>query len=220
MAKTQHIYLIPGLGATRTVFEKTALPKGCVKHYIDWLDVTDEDESLDSYIERLSAQVKHKNPIFVGLSFGGIMAMELSKRYNSPKVVLVSSFRSKADLKWSLRVLLNTKSYRLIPNVELSIVRRIVRKAYAMRSKVSEAKLLEMMGDESPLFLRWAVKQIDEYRYDLPESIELHSIIGDNDKLVDIWKDQSHQDIVPGGTHIAVYADAETVNGYLGEILG
>lgn len=148
------------------------------------------------------------------------MAMELAKKYNSAKVILISSFRSKADLKWTLRVLLNTKSYRLIPNIELSVVRRIVRKAYAMRSKVSEEKLLDMMGDESPLFLRWSVKQIDEYLYDLPSSIDLQSIIGDNDKLVDIWKDYPNQYVVPGGTHITVFADAKVVNGYFQKILG
>lgn len=188
-------------------------------HYIDWLDVDDEDETLDSYVTRLTNQVKHKNPIFIGLSFGGVMAMELAKRYQSSMVILISSFRSKADLKWGLRALLNTKSYRLIPNVELSIVRRIVRKAYAMRSKVSEEKLIEMMGDESPLFLRWSVKQIDEYYFDLPSDIQLISIIGSNDKIVDVWNEHDPQYVVKGGTHIAVYADANVVNDYLAEVL-
>jgi len=199
-------------------FENTVVPKGWKMHFIDWLEVESEEETLDNYINRLSAQVKHRNPVFAGLSFGGMMAMELTKKYSSPFVIMISSFRDKQDLAFSLRALLNMKAYKLIPNVEMNAIRSIVRKAYAVSSKVSVEKLIEMMGNESPMFLRWSCRQIDEYEFNFPEKTGVHPIIGTSDKIVNIWKNHDVH-IVKKGTHITVYADHEEVNKYLARIL-
>jgi len=213
------IYFISGLGATRVAFENTLLPKGWSMHFIDWVEVESEEETLESYIKRLSKQVKHKNPVFAGLSFGGIMAMELTKIFNGSFAIMISSFRDKGDLALSMRTLLKLKAYKLIPNIEMNAIRKLVRKAYAASSAVSEEKLIEMMGEESPMFLRWACRQIDEYEYDLPNEVSLHPIIGTKDKLVDIW---NHADVneVKDGTHIAVFAQHFEVNQYIASILG
>lgn len=213
------IYFISGLGATRVAFENTKVPQGWSMHFIDWIEVTDEDESLVSYVQRLAKQVKHRNPVFAGLSFGGIMAMELTKMYNGSFTIMLSSFRDKGDLALSMRVLLSMKAYKLIPNIEMNAIRKLVRKAYAVSSKVTEAKLVEMMGHESPMFLRWACKQIDLYEHDLPKEVELYPIIGTSDKLVDLWDNAEIMEI-PNGTHIAVYAHHQMVNKYIATILG
>jgi len=213
------IYFISGLGATRVAFENTKVPKGWSKHFIDWIEVKDEDEALENYVERLSEQVKHKNPVFAGLSFGGIIAMELTKLYTGTFAIMLSSFRDKRDLATSLRVLLSMKAYKLIPNIEMNAIRKLVRKAYAVSSKVTEDKLIEMMGQESPMFLRWACKQIDLYQYDPAHNIKLYPIIGTSDKLVDLWEDAEVLE-VPNGTHIAVYAHDVIVNEYIATILG
>ena len=188
-------------------------------HYIDWVEVASETESLTDYVEKLSQQVRHKKPVFAGLSFGGIMAMGLSKIYGSEFAIMLSSFRDKRDLKASLRALLGIKAYQLIPNIEMNAIRTLVRKAYATSSKVSEEKLIEMMGAESPMFLRWACKQIDEYQYDLPADIQLYPIVGTKDRLVNVWKDHEEIRRVRGGSHITVYAQSEEVNNYISEIL-
>lgn len=213
------IYFISGLGATRVAFENTKVPEGWSIHYIDWIEVENEEERLEDYVKRLSAQVKHEMPVFAGLSFGGIMAMELTKLYGGSFAIMLSSFRSKNDLAVSLRALLSMKAYRLIPNIEMNAIRRLVRKAYAVSSEVTEEKLIEMMGKESPMFLRWACKQIDLYQYDLPEEVILHPIIGTKDRLVDIWNDTEVLQ-VEKGTHISVYVNHKIVNQYIATILG
>ncbi|MBT8221151.1 MAG: alpha/beta hydrolase [Bacteroidia bacterium] len=218
MNAIQPIYFIPGLGTTRTIFEKTAVPQGFQKHYIDWIEPISDIESLRSYSARLLEQVLHPNPIFVGMSFGGLVALELSNHFQSKKVLLISSFRNKHDLTFPIRTLLKAKPYKFIPDIELSAVRRIVRRAYAIRSAVPVAKLLAMMGDHSPRYLRWSVRMIDEYQPNLLHKPEIHSIIGDKDSLVKVWKDYPSK-VIPGGTHIAVYEHAHTVNDIIAEIL-
>ena len=69
---------------------------------------------------------------------GGIIAMELTKLYKGSFAIMLSSFRHKGDLAVSLRVLLSMKAYRLIPNIEMNAIRKLVRKAYAVNSKVTE----------------------------------------------------------------------------------
>ncbi len=213
------IYFISGLGATRVAFENTRVPKGWKMHFIDWIEVVDEDETLADYLDRLTKQIKHKNPVFAGLSFGGIIAMELTKRYGGSFVIMLSSFRNKGDLSGPIRTLLTLKAHRLIPNIKLNAIRKLVRKIYSSSSKISEEKLLEMMGEESPMFLRWASEQIDIYEFNLPKEIHLHPIIGTKDKIVNIWKKHKGVNKVKGGTHITTYAQAKIVNKYIAAIL-
>ena len=219
MKTTRPIYFIPGLGTTSTVFERTTVPEGFQKHFIDWIEPLSDAEPIGAYVERLKKQVTHPNPIFAGLSFGGLIALELAQQFRSEKVMLISSFRNKNDLTLPVRALLRTKAYKIIPDIELGAVRRIIRQAYSVRSRVPLAKLLEMMGDHSPRYLRWSVRMIDEYELKLTyHQPELHSIIGDKDRLVQIWKNHPTR-IINGGTHIAVYDQAPIVNNILAEIL-
>lgn len=200
------------------MFEKTEVPKGFQKHYIEWIEPISDNEPLSQYIIRLKDQIMHPYPLFAGLSFGGVIALELSKEYQSDKVMLISSFRNKEDLTFPIRILLRTKAYKIIPDIDLNLVRRIMRQAYAVRSGVAINKIIEMMGDHSPRYLRWSVRMIDEYQHNTSNKAQIHSIIGNKDRLVKVWDDHPIQ-IIKGGTHIAVYKHANKVNEIIAEIL-
>ena len=67
-----HVYLMPGMSANSLIFEKIKFPKNFELHKLDWIS-PNIDESIENYAKRLSEKIVHKNPVLIGVSFGGIL---------------------------------------------------------------------------------------------------------------------------------------------------
>ena len=74
----KHIYCISGLGADERVFSKFQFPEHEL-HFIKWI-IPEKKESIQSYAQKLIGQVQDDYPILIGLSFGGMMCIEMAKR--------------------------------------------------------------------------------------------------------------------------------------------
>jgi pimeloyl-ACP methyl ester carboxylesterase len=72
------IYCISGLGADERVFQKLKF-QGYQPIHIKWLE-PEAGENIANYTQRLTTQIKAEKPILIGLSFGGIIAVEMSKQ--------------------------------------------------------------------------------------------------------------------------------------------
>ena len=77
------IYLISGLGADERAFQHLDLRAYDVI-YIAWIEAL-KKETLAHYAGRLLAQVSTKKPILIGLSFGGMIAIEMAKQIETEK---------------------------------------------------------------------------------------------------------------------------------------
>lgn len=83
------LYLIGGLGADKRVFEELDL-KGATQ-VMEWVSPTLE-ESLPDYVQRLLPQIDTNEAFaLLGVSFGGIIALELAKKINPTLIFLISS---------------------------------------------------------------------------------------------------------------------------------
>ncbi|MFT6337757.1 MAG: surfactin synthase thioesterase subunit [Halioglobus sp.] len=82
------LYKIGGLGADERVFKKLKLNSRSIS--INWLSLKSQ-ESLQDYTLRLSKQIDQSQEFgIIGVSFGGIIAIELSKILNPKTVILIS----------------------------------------------------------------------------------------------------------------------------------
>ena len=52
-----------------------------------------QEETIANYAMRMCEDILHKNPVLVGVSFGGIMAQEMSQFITTKKVILISSVK-------------------------------------------------------------------------------------------------------------------------------
>src|ERR1700676_1323176 len=121
-----NIYFISGLGADKRIFRKLQLPPFFNIHYIDWLAVR-EEESLESYCNRLSEQIDQTKPFsLIGISFGGIIAIELSKKLKPVQTIIISSFCCKKEVSKFYIFLGKTGLMRLVPIEILLKPNRIV----------------------------------------------------------------------------------------------
>ncbi|HEY0434517.1 MAG TPA: hypothetical protein VGC95_11625, partial [Chitinophagaceae bacterium] len=72
-------YFISGLGADRRAFYRIQMPSSIQIVHLDWIDPLPK-ESLNDYALRFSKLIdRHEEFILVGLSFGGMLAVELGK---------------------------------------------------------------------------------------------------------------------------------------------
>ena len=79
MKKIQ-IYFMPGLGANPRIFEHISLPKDRFEiHLLEWKIPVSENESIQDYAQRIAYEIKHQNPVLLGVSFGGVLVQEISK---------------------------------------------------------------------------------------------------------------------------------------------
>ena len=79
-------YCISGLGADHRLFSRLNLP-GLSLYDLPWLP-NQPDEPIAHYADRMKAAIRHDNPILLGVSFGGMMAIEIAKLYQSATVIL------------------------------------------------------------------------------------------------------------------------------------
>ena len=89
--------------------------------FLDWIPNLPE-ETFSNYITRLLANHKAgENDVVIGLSFGGLAAIEIAKQTPIKKVILLSSFKDKSGLKPHLQFLLSLRLYHIIPNFKFKV---------------------------------------------------------------------------------------------------
>src|SRR5437764_2674 len=92
----KHIYCISGLGADERVFSKMKF-EGYKVHFIQWL-IPEKNETIEHYAKKMIQQIHHENPIMIGLSFGGIMCIEISRQIKTELIILISSVKSSDEI--------------------------------------------------------------------------------------------------------------------------
>ena len=75
---TKELYIFSGLGADERVFQRLDFP-GFSTTFIKWI-VPQDKETIENYATRLLDQITTTNPTLIGLSFGGLIAVEVAKQ--------------------------------------------------------------------------------------------------------------------------------------------
>src|SRR5690554_6052070 len=96
------IYLFSGLGVDQRVFD-TINFDGLNAEFIDWINPL-EKETITEYAARISRKISEKDVILIGLSFGGIIAIEVAKIIPVKKVILIASAKTKVELPVLCRI--------------------------------------------------------------------------------------------------------------------
>jgi predicted esterase YcpF (UPF0227 family) len=69
---------VPGLAAGKKIFEYISLPNHLYDvRVLEWIS-PNKKESIKQYAKRMAALIIEKNIILIGVSFGGVMAQEMS----------------------------------------------------------------------------------------------------------------------------------------------
>ena len=106
------VYCISGLGADHRAFERLQWAPNLRIVHLPWLEPS-PNESLQAYAHRMPKPIQSHEPFaLVGLSFGGILAIEMLHFLQPNKTIIISSISNNTQLPWYFRVVGKTKLYK------------------------------------------------------------------------------------------------------------
>ncbi|MEB3279943.1 MAG: alpha/beta hydrolase [Lyngbya sp.] len=206
------IYFISGLGADRRVFKQLQI-EGYQPVYIDWLE-PEKGESLQNYAKRLTAQIKSDHPILVGLSFGGIVAVEIAKQIEVEKVILISSTTNQSEIPFYFKFFRGFPIHRIFPFKSLLwAIYWILFWLFSLET-IDERRLLRaILRDTDAGFIKWAIDKVVMWKNDIIPD-KLYHIHGLNDRIFPVRFLRSEFWSEPGG-HFIILSQAEEVSKWL-----
>ena len=213
MAAPPVFYLFPGLGADERVFQFLRLPGQ--SHVLKWLSPQTAAEALPHYAARLAEAVPPDQACWlVGVSFGGVLALEVARLRPLARVVLVSSFAGPRELPWLGRLARTTGLYRLLPPQLLPKLPTLASWFFGVKTTRDRQLLTQILRDTDPDFTRWAIACLLQWpgRPEVP-AIRIH---GTDDRLLPHGAARS-QYRLPGG-HLIIISRAPEISRILNEL--
>jgi pimeloyl-ACP methyl ester carboxylesterase len=207
------LVFIPGLGADPRLFshQKKAF-KNCLCP--SWL-APEEQETLTNYARRWAKHLKLKpGCCLAGVSFGGMVALEMSRWVKPRAVILIGSCRSPASIPLSLRIAgrlptwpwLSKRLCRIFP----------VTSGYFLGAKTNvQRDLLIGMFLETPnRFAKWTVQAIQGWKGFQADGTRVYHIHGEKDHLIPLRRVRPDE-IIRGGGHLINLTYPQEVNRFI-----
>ncbi|MGO4772270.1 alpha/beta hydrolase [Flavobacterium sp. W22_SRS_FK3] len=211
------VYFMPGLAASPAIFERIQLDESIFEVCLLEWKIPQVKESLSDYALRITKDINHKNPVLIGVSFGGILVQEMAKHIEVRKVIIISSVRSNMEFPRRMKIGKNTKAYKLIPMKLILNIENLAK--FSFGEKINKRiKLYEKFLAVRDLnYLQWAVESVICWdRSEIDEKV-VH-IHGDQDDVFPI-KYINKCIVVKGGTHIMILNKYKWLNENLPSII-
>ena len=206
---SEPIYLISGLGADERVFQNLDFGRRRPT-FIQWIEPKD-NETIQDYALRLSEQIVTNKPIILGVSFGGMIAIEIAKQIDYQQVILISSAKTKTEIPLIYRILGRLKLHKLIPIRLFKQANILTYWFFGMNSKSEKKMLKGILNDTDSTFLKWAMDAIITWKNEviIDKLVHFH---GDNDRILPIKNIKNVDLIIPNGGHLMVFNQADEIN--------
>ena len=208
---------MPGLAASSAIFERISLPSTEFEMVLLEWEIPLDNETLSNYAKRIAEKIKHKNPVLIGVSFGGILVQEMSKWIEARKVIIISSVKSNAEFPRRMKIAKTTKAYKLIPMNLLLNIESLAK--FSFGDKITQRlKLYEkFLSVRDKRYLDWAIEQVILWDRTVIDEKVIH-IHGDADEVFPI-KYIKKCIVVKGGTHIMILNKFRWLNENLPKII-
>ena len=182
MKKT--IYCIPGLGLNHKVFQKLNIPSANLK-FLDFIEPK-PDESVSNYAARMAKNISDEDFSLLGMSFGGMLSIEIARLMKVKQVFLISTVKNKMEMPSIFKYIDKLPT----PNksaTKLAIETTVAFKPYYDNSDEEGNELFqEMLNEASHSFLNWALKEIANWQFDEQVNCPFYHIHGTSDLIFPI----------------------------------
>ncbi len=211
------VYGISGLGADERVYQELNKFLSTPITPLAWLQPKPK-EPFKEYLFRFKEQIDTSEDfILVGVSFGGMVAVELNKYLAPKKTIIISSNATKQELPKAFRAFRYINIIPFLPNRFLKPPAFFAHWLFGIKSKKHKKLLGKIIEDTDVVFLKWAINQIISWKNtDVPANlIRIH---GTKDRLLKP-NPQAKTMIIEGGGHFMVIENAEKIAVYLNEVI-
>lgn len=209
------LILFPGLGGDARLFaaQRVAFPDLIVPNWIE----PEPDEPLVSYAARLAKSIDPGVPCFIGgVSFGGVVALEVAARLLNYECYLIASVRSHLSMPGHLQALRPVTDLIFLPKwIGSAALFTVGRWMPPLRRGA-----LRQLHDADLRFLRWAAKAILTWTPSAGvEHVRVAQIHGDRDVIFPL-RNVTADLTVKGAGHLVSLTHSRQVNQFLRERMG
>ena len=205
-----NIYYISGLGADERAFGKLDFVEKYKATYIPWLQPNQKKEPIEAYAKRIAESIKEDNAVLIGLSFGGMMAMEIAKIKKVKKIILISSCKTKDELPPQIKMAGALGLDSLLPNALIKSSKPVVHNFLGTISAAEKQIADDFIDNIDNDYLSWAMRSISRWK-NIETACPVLHIHGNNDMLLQSnFVKADH--IISGGNHFMIYNKAEEIN--------
>ena len=214
----KHLYFVPGMAANYKIFEHLQLDKNLYEcHFLEWKIPTSKDEPIEMYAQRMCADITHKNPVLIGVSFGGVLVQEMSKQISYESLIIISSIKSNQELSKRLKLIAATKIYKLFPAKFIENLDTYIEYFLGDYKKNKIEPYKKYMSVRNSDYLHWAIFNALHWQQtkEIKNTIHIH---GTNDSVFPIK--HIHNCIeIENGTHAMILIKAKKISAIIHETL-
>lgn len=207
----KQIYCISGLGADEKIFSNLNI-NGYELNYIPWIR-PHKKEKIDSYAKRMGEYIKTDAAVLIGVSFGGMIGIEIAKQIQLEKLIIISSIKSKGEMPRWMKAAGKLKLDKILPTSLHKYTEKIGNKRLGVSTKEEKEMVRSYRKNADLVFADWAISQIVNWKNAWqPENI-IH-IHGDKDKIFPVKKIHPTC-VIKDGTHMMIYNRAKEISEYI-----
>ena len=209
MTQKPIIYCIPGLGLDHRLSEKLSI-SGVELKYIDYIEPL-SDEPIAGYAKRLSDKIEDTTFSILGMSLGGILAVEIYRIKKVESLFLISTVKNKSEVPniFKYMDLLPTKNKIAS---KLAIDASVAFKPYYDKSDAAGNKLFDaMIRSASVELLAWGIQEIANWKFNEEINCPFYHVHGTADLIFPI-KNIDKAETVKGATHYMLYNNTDDIS--------
>ena len=210
------VYLLPGHGADERVFSLLDLPD----YDTEVLSYPDpyEEESFSSYARRVAGQIDTAQAFsLVGVSFGGMLSVEIAKHFPPEKIILLSSAKCAQELPYTYRVFRNFPIHKVFNGQFFKWWGIRLQPLLEPIPKADRIFFRSMLRAKRPLYMKRTINYILTWEEGNCDSDIIH-IHGAKDKTLP-YKNITPTLTLPHAGHMMVYTHAPEISRILGNYL-
>jgi len=208
---TKELYIFSGLGADERAFQRLDFSDYSTT-FIKWI-VPQEKETIEHYSTRLLDQITTTRPTLIGLSFGGLIAVEVAKQIDTEKVILIASAKTKKEIPFYYRFAGQLGLHKLLPTRLLKNSNIITDWFFGTSSTYDKQILKQILIDTDPTFLKWAIDKVARWTNQTQTKNVFH-IHGARDRILPFLFVNCNLSIKNGG-HLMTLNKADELNNIL-----
>ncbi len=205
------IYFVPGLANDKRIFKNLVEElKDYKLVFLEHLDILHYEETLAQYAARLINHHKFfdVDSVIIGMSLGGLIAIEMAKILFFKKVFLISTVKHKSELPLIIRL-----AYKLNIHLPPKLIKYTI-KPLSLLLKATNLDgaeyLSKIINESNEEHMIWAQKAVVKWDNNLIPDNYVH-IHGTHDEIFPIKCVRPTHKII-GGTHFMIMDRAEEIS--------
>ncbi|MCY7409647.1 MAG: alpha/beta hydrolase, partial [Chitinophagales bacterium] len=160
----------------------------------------------------------NKELIFIGVSFGGILAQEISKIIPVKKIILISTIKSAAEKPKYFSWVQMFPVYKIIPTILIKYLAIFISKFFTNKNNEERQLFKSMLMQANSRVIRYGIHEVLHWKQQHPIANCIH-IHGSADHIFPIKKIKTDY-VIDSGSHFMIIHQRKEINALINQLLG